>query len=192
MKTTDIISVNPSKSTLGDKNNLVETGILRTNILSENINSKDIDLTNILFSTSLPSKFNLNQYLVPLRTIFGTLMIIAGIFNIEGAFHFNQPIALSIIEIVLGAFLSVGFLTKFSMGAGAVIYGILAIMTMRGGMIDLSAFLLCLGCVTFFLLGCGKYSCDYFIYSRLRKNKAQRLRKDFPSYKAFDYATRRI
>ena len=191
MKISDTISVDPGKITLGDRNSKVMDSLIRTNILNDE-NARHYPLSAFLFPSVSRSHFMLDYFSVPLRTIFSALLIIVGIVSLQ---QISAPFALgfAIIEISLGVMLALGLFSRIFMALGAVFFGISGAIALRSGVADLNLFFLMFGCILFFLIGAGKYSCDAMIGKLLKRNNGKKNNSvNALDYKAFHHAAKKL
>lgn len=183
MKIADTISVDPSKTALGH----VETPsapLFRANVLESNEKVASLDIIKVLFPTNKAGAMEYQKYAVPLRTLFGTILIVTGISMLEA----SLTIGVAITSLCFGAFLALGLLTRPVMLGAAAYYCISGALAIRSGSPDLSVFSLMFGCLVFAVIGSGKYSIDTLIRSGLvkhRNNSEKKRKENMMGYKAF-------
>lgn len=185
MKIADTISVNPSKSTLGQVESSTST-IFRSPVIGVQAEQNKIDLSKILFPASNSAFTEYKKYAVPLRTLFSTILIVTGIVMLES----SLSAGLAICSICFGAILALGILTRPIMLGASVFYCITGALSIRHGATDLTSFYMMFGCVLFGILGAGKYSCDTLLKGSLRRyriNKENRRKEEMMGYKAFHH-----
>lgn len=183
MKIADTISVNPSKTTLGQ----VETAsdsIFRRPVVGVVEDSHAFNFSKILFPSLNEGTAEYKKYDVPLRTLFATILIATGITLLES----SVSIALGVCSLCFGGFLALGLLTRPVMLAAAVYYCITGALSLRSGNVDLSVFSLMFGSLIFAVIGAGKYSCDFLLKRaivRRKRNCHLKLKENMMGYKAF-------
>ena len=127
------------------------------------------------------------KYALPLRTLFSTILIVAGLTMMSFPFGpYSHAVAISTLSF--GAFLGLGLLTRPIMAGAAIFYCITGALSIRHGMPDITVFCLMFGCALFCLTGAGKYSCDTFLRRSLIRNKRKsemKRKENLMSYKAF-------
>lgn len=183
MKITDTISVNPSKTTLGQVE-ASSSNLFRASVIGTRTETNQLNLMSFFFPTTAAGVSEFKKYAVPLRTLFSTILIVTGISLLE----ISMSPALAICSICFGVFLAIGFLTRPIMLGASVFYCIFGALALRSGLADISVFALMFGCILFAIMGSGKYSCDALIrnYSKRLIRKAENKRKEnFMGYKAF-------
>ena len=187
MKTSDTISVNPGKTTLGHVQEHAANPF-RRHVLSENSTSAEKgSLINVIFPSAGMGMSELRKYSLPLRTIFATILIVTGLSVLESTtpgFSLGYGIAL----MTAGAFLAIGFLTRPVMLASAAFLAIYGAIALRAGVVQVNDFSLMLGCLIFALAGSGNYSVDHIIRAHRNSKKTSISRKY--AYKAFQIATK--
>lgn len=186
MKIADTISVNPSKSTLGQVESQ-GSSIFRSPVIGVNQNTHSIDLVKALFPTSNAGTLEYKKYAVPFRTLFATILIATGILLLTSPVV-GYSVSIAICSLCFGASLALGIFTRPVMLGASVYYCIMGALALRAGTPDMSMFSLMFGSAIFAVIGAGKYSCDFLIrHAILRQRKeAERKRKeDLMSYKAF-------
>ena len=196
MKTTDTISVNPSKTTLGRANEEAVEKMIRSSVIDRNGNHIVADeVISIVFPGTKSGLEQLKSYVLPLRALFATLLIVSGLSFTQGNLLSIHSLGLGIAVMISGAFLAIGLLTRPIMVAAAVFFGIAGALQMRHGLPDLNVLSLMFGSLIFAALGSGKYSCDAMIRTALRRhcrNKELRNSEKSIGYKAFHYATKSL
>ena len=196
MELNKTISVEPGKVTLAEKNHKkITADFLRMSVLDRS-ESKDLDLTELLFPGKSITYKALQQFYLPLKSVFSAILIILGINMLTvpqvsgGFFTF-----ISIFEIISGVMLGIGLLTRPVMALNSIFMLASGIISLRHGIVDISTFSYMFGSLMFVVLGSGKYSCDYYIRKIFKSLKLKRERmkgKNYMSYRAFDYATKNL
>lgn len=190
MKISDTISVDPSKTTLGARNNEAIDTLLRTSVRSfDNAEiSRNSALTTLLFPSARKGLSAFDKFSVPMRSVFASLLIISGITTLQTAIP-AAPYFLwsAIIAIAAGAFLALGMFTRTTMGISAIFFAIMGMIALRAGISDPYSFMLMFGCMVFFLTGAGKYSVDECMRKILKRNRISKNKKSGIelSYKAY-------
>ena len=191
MKTTDTISVNPGKNTLGRVNEEAIEKLIRSSVIDRNTSkSASSEILSMVFPGTKSGLNQLKNYALPLRAIFATLLILTGLSMAQ-----VSSLGLGIAVMIVGAFLAIGFLSRPLMLVAAAFFAIYCALQFRTGMVDLNFLSMMFGCLIFAATGSGKYSCDVLIKSAVRRHilaKQDENRKNALSYKAFHYATKSI
>ena len=185
MKISDTISVNPGKNTLGNVG-ASDSTIFRSQVIGEATSRQSKDVFKIIFPTTLSASSEFRKYEVPLRTLFATILIVAGLTSILG----SQSIAMAICTLCFGTFLAIGLLTRPVMLSAAIYYCIMGALALRSGVADMTIFSLMFGCLIFAVVGAGKYSCDTLIrgfISRHKKATVKKRKEEMMGYKAFHH-----
>lgn len=192
------ISVEPAKLTLADqKNKERNLEFLRTNVLEKERNeSSSINFMNLVLPLQKTGTGTFNQFSLPMRTVFSALLIIAGMTTLNlSSGTAGSIMGLGIVEIILGGFLALGFMTRVSMAVSTMIFAAIGILSLRTGFNDIASFSLMFGSMLFCLTGSGRYSLDFFIRRSIIRRLAERRRRKnsrMLSYKAFSYATQNL
>ena len=188
MKIADTISVNPGKTTLGHTESR-ESSLLRANVIDRS-QKKPADVMGFLFPTASLGLGDVKKYALPLRILFATILIVSGISFVQtpGAIH---ALGAGVLEIVFGALLAFGLFTRPAMAGATIYFAVVAALSIRSGVADLSALTLTFGSAFFMLAGSGKYSADFLIRTLVKrariKNRKNR-KNNIMGYKAFHYA----
>lgn len=186
MKATDTISVNPGKTTLGHVNT-PSASIFRSPVLGAENNIRSVSFMSLVFPTVKSGVEEYTKYAVALRTLFATILIVAGITMLTSPIAMNG-IGLAIPTLCFGGLLALGLFTRPIMAGASIFYGIFGALALRSGVADMTVFSMMFGCLLFCVIGAGRYSCDSMIRgSILRyKRKTERKRKaEMMGYKAF-------
>lgn len=186
MKTSDTISVNPGKVTLGQTESNT-ANIFRANVIDRNKHTGSVDILAVLCPSVGSGVNELKNYALPLRALFATLLIVAGLTVLQTSSGI-QLTAMGVLELVFGSLLAIGFLTRPIMAAAAVYFAIAGALSIRSGQTDITSLCLMFGCGLFCILGSGKYSVDLMLRSAIlkyRKRKAARRSSEVLGYKAF-------
>lgn len=184
MKVTDTISVNPGKTALGHSESKSEN-IFRTSVI--NREAKGIDALTLLLPSSVSGINEFKKFALPLRALFATILIVAGLTLLQSV----HASALGILEIIFGGLLALGLFTRLAMAGASVYFAIMAALSIRAGRPDLIPLCLMFGTALFCALGSGKYSLDMMLRSlfvRHKKNQEKKRSEKALSYKAFHYA----
>ena len=184
MKISDTISVNPGKSTLG---HVESSSIFRNQVLANECVNKSSDIVKVIFPSSLAGVSEYRKYDLPLRTVFATILIVAGITMLSLPFGlYDSWFAIS--TICFGGLLALGLLTRPVMASATVFYCICGAMALRTGIADITIFSLMFGCAIFCVTGSGKYSTDTLIRHSIikhKRNSEKKRKENLMSYKAF-------
>lgn len=184
MKISDTISVNPGKETLG---NIKASSIFRKQVLGTNDSSQQFDLVKVLFPSASTGMNEYKKYELPLRTVFATILIVAGLTMLSVPYGIYDS-WFAICTLCFGGLLALGFLTRPVMAGAAVFYCITGAVALRTGVADITIFLLMFGCAIFCLTGSGKYSLDTLLrhsISHFRKLSEKKRKEGMMGYKAF-------
>ncbi|MCH5224006.1 MAG: DoxX family protein [Muribaculaceae bacterium] len=189
MKIQDTISVNPGKTALGHTEDYT-SAIFRTQVVNKEAASHKIDLVSFLFPSTAAGFTGLKNYALPLRALFATILIVAGLSSMAtlGGFH---AMGLGIVEIVFGGLLAIGVLTRPVMFGAAIFFAIYSALSVRTGHADISSLSLMFGCFIFSAMGSGKYSVDLLLRKSVKKAiKHSKIKKanSAMGYKALHYA----
>lgn len=194
MKTTDTISVNPGKSTLGHVNEEARN-LFRKNIISGSTeHSAKWSPAEWLFPTTAAGVDEFKKYALPLRVLFATILIVSGLTVVEATtpgFSLGYGIAM----MTAGGFLALGLLTRPVMAVSSVFLAIYGALALRSGNVQISDFSLMFGCLFFAATGSGKYSIDQFIkrgIHRISERKEKAVKDGKFTYKAFHIATKSL
>ena len=185
MKITDTISVNPGKTAVGHET--LTNSLLRTPVINKENISNHIDLISFICPSTGLGIDAFKKYALPLRCIYATILIIAGLILLEDPM--SKSIALGIIEITTGGFLAVGLLTRPVMIAASLYFIITSALSIRVGATDITTLSLLFGSLLFSAFGSGKYSLDFIIRKAIRKAKRDKIDKCMRNqgYKAFHF-----
>lgn len=184
MKLTDTISVNPSKETLGHVDS--KSTIFRSHVLEADHNSS-IDMVKVLFPSNVAGINEYKKYVLPLRTLFATILIITGLTMLESVSSVHGT-AFAICTICFGGFLALGLMTRLVMAGASVFYCVAGALLLRTGIADMTVFTLMFGCLLFCINGAGKYSLDTLIRHGIKNHRKVSIRKrkeKLLGYKAF-------
>lgn len=126
------------------------------------------------------------------RLLFSALLIISGSFILSGEIlpstYIIDSFYLGLGEIIAGSMLALGLLSRFVMGSATLFFGYVAIISIMSGIFDMQALLCCMSSLVFFIMGAGKYSCDFLIRKSilLRSIRHQKkIREQRLSYRAY-------
>ena len=189
MKIQDTISVNPSKTALGHSESSV-SGIFRSQVINQEAHESKVDFLSFVFPTTNFGISSLKNFSLPLRALFSTILIVAGLTILENSVGFHSA-GFGIVEIIFGGFLALGLLTRPVMFGAAVYFAISAALSIRYGNADITSLALMFGCFVFSVTGSGKYSLDLLLRKSVKKAiKNHNIKKaDLAmGYKAFHYA----
>ena len=185
MKTTDTISVNPGKTTLGQTHEEVLKNLFRNQVLTDTHCNHGLDaLVSVIFPSTKTGLTHYRNYAIPMRAVFAAILIVAGLSMIQNSAQFDGSFAIGLVQMIFGGFIAIGFLTRPSMFLAAGYFAVMSALSLRTGMVDLTSFSLMFGCMVMCIIGSGKYSADSLIRRQLirksRNNKTMTL-----DYKAF-------
>lgn len=197
MNISEIISIDPAQKTLGSLHSEITGKILRNSGISRN---KAIThshyILNLIFASSSPGGWRYGICIMLLRFCYAAIMIVSGSFILSG--EINAPTSLipsdvyAISQIVIGAMLALGFLSRFAMLTGFTGYAYIAACKIMAGIFSISSLLLCMGCLIFFILGTGRLSIDFLIRMGIMHRSERRREKLVSrrlSYRAYRYAS---
>lgn len=195
MNSSDIISVDPGQNTLGSLHSGFSENALRSSVITNSDEiSLDKDLINFVFSYS-PNLLRHGMSIFVVRLLFAVSMITFGCLLLNGVIHSSPShfsfMTLAPAQIIIGAMIALGFLTRFATFAGFAGFGYLAINSVTTGTFDIFSMAFCLGCLVLLMIGSGKYSADFLIrrailaFPMRRKAKIAQHRL---SYKAYRYS----
>lgn len=189
MKVADTISVNPGKTTLGEKSS-PSAGILRVPVLDRQKRTSGLNLSVLLCPSTNQGLAEYKKFALPLRALFATILIVAGLTLFQSPLP-TVSYSLGILEIIFGGLLAVGFLTRPIMGCAGVYFGIMAALSLRNGIADITPLCLMFGSFLFCATGSGKYSLDFLIKNAIRNHvrfRNEKKKNEMMGYKAFHYA----
>ena len=189
MKIAETISVNPGKATLGHQES-VARNLLRSSVIDNSAEKSSIDILSFIFPSTGSGVTELKKYALPLRALFATILIVTGLTFVENPALIHGS-GFGIVEIVIGGLLAIGFLTRPIMAGASVYFAIVAALSIRNGLPDMSTLTLLFGTLLFCVLGSGKYSLDSTMRSligRAKKTLRQKKANEAAGYKAFHYA----
>lgn len=193
MKTTDTISVNPSKATLGRVHEEAVEKLIRASVIERTgTKAARSEVISIVFPGTKSGLKQFRNYSLPLRTLFATILIVSGLTIVQGNAIGYNSLGTGIVEMVAGALLAIGLLTRPVMLLASIFFGIAGAIGMRNGITDLNLFSLMFGSAIFASIGSGKYSFDTMIRSALCRNFRRKIIDKSMGYKAFQYATKSI
>ncbi len=167
MDITNIISVDPAQKPLGAIHTEITERILRNSNISHGddlISSRQF--FNFVFGT--PSRSTLfSSCALLLRTLFAAVLILSGSLilmdEVNAPTTFISPQTFAIGQIIIGGMLFLGFLSRFAMAVGFAGFAFVATKAILAGMLSVSPILLGVICLTFMILGTGRFSCDFLI-----------------------------
>lgn len=189
MKSAGTISVNPGKEALG-RSESERQSIFRQSVIEADKSSRSVDYVALLWPSTGAGVTEFKKYSLPLRALFATILIVAGITVIETPFGMHS-VGFGVAEIVFGSLLALGFLTRPVMAAASVYFAVTAALSVRAGNADITLLSMIFGSLLFCAVGSGKYSVDTLIRRAVRQHRAKsidRKRKEAAGYKAFHYA----
>ena len=190
----DTISVNPVKKTLGALHPDATVKFLRNRALAaRSLNHRKLFL-NFTFACSTPGVKRFSGYMLLFRCMLAALLIVSGSFilygEIEAPATLLEPHLFALTEIIAGGLLVIGFLTRLATACLTLLFGVMATEAVMAGVFDMTALLLCAGCVAFFIMGAGRFSCDFLIRKAIIKGASRRRRtnkSNRKTYRAYRY-----
>lgn len=196
MNITDIISVDPGQNTLGALHKNITGKILRNSgITRNNEPSSTSYFLTLIFASAAPGGMRYGLCMFVFRAMFAAILIVSGSFILSGEIVRTIPIIpieiFAISEIVIGALLFLGFLSRFTMLTALVGFGIIATVNVINGVFNMSSLMLCMTSFIFLILGSGKISCDFLIRKAIVRQCSRRRSKmvaDRMSYRAYKVA----
>ncbi len=193
MNTSDTLSVDPGRTTLGALHPEMATQFLRKKIISRPYSKSGRKNTlDFIFASAAPRSGRIGAALLFLRLAFASILIVYGSFiTINPPETPFPPSAYAISQIAIGAMLALGLFTRFAMAASIATFAIMAGQSIAAGIFTPHTLTLTLASATFLILGSGKYSADFLIRKALilhasrrrRHQKAKRI-----SYQAYRYS----
>lgn len=193
MNLSDIISVDPAKTTLGALHPEVASRLLRNSRIYRKVAppAKRTAL-NFFFASLAPGVNRFGGYMLLFRCLFAALLIVSGSFILYGEIEAPESLmpghVFAIIEIVAGSMLALGFFNRLASLAVTIMFATVSVTSILHGVFDMQSFLTLFGCLLFLLLGTGKYSCDFLIRKAIIAKAAKRrnrLEQERLTYKAF-------
>ncbi len=196
MNTSDTLSVDPGRTTLGALHPEMATQFLRKKLISRPYSKSGRKNTlDFIFASAAPRSGRIGAALLFLRLAFASILIVSGSFITIGEINPPEtpfpPSAYAISQIAIGAMLALGLFTRFAMAASIATFAIMAGQSIAAGIFTPLTLTLTLASATFLILGSGKYSADFLIRKALilpasrrrRHQKAKRI-----SYQAYRYS----
>ncbi len=194
----NVLSVDPSRLTLGALHPEAAKRILRSNVISRSREKcGKLSLLNMFFACLAPGIGRFGGYMLLFRVLFASLLAVAGALILTGDYevsHIIFPVKeFAVFLLTVSAMIAIGFLTRIASATSTAVFAIISIGTAATGAFDMQAWLSLFGCMLFLYLGAGRYSVDFIIRKTLitsaiikkQKNKKQRL-----SYKAYHVASK--
>ena len=126
------------------------------------------------------------------RSLFAAILIVSGSFIIVGEIEALESLIpdldFAVAEIISGALIALGLLTRFASFATTMMFGALSIVSILSGIFNLQAMMSLFGSLVFLIFGAGKFSCDFLLRKAIINKASARRRKienERLSYKAF-------
>lgn len=193
MNKANVISVNPGIKTMGELN-IEEINLSRISRTISNPGQVSSTFKNIL-NTAFGIDSNVTTHwsakLAAIRIIAGLILLSTGILALTGGQLGLAQHAMSIISIILGISLMIGFLSRI-IAAGAMIAGIVVMAEcLSTGVLDPASATVAVSGAVMGILGPGHYSLDQILRRGIFKLYRNRHRNDperDPSKIAFDYS----
>lgn len=193
MNKANVISVNPGIKTMGELN-IEEINLSRISRTLSNPGQVSSTFKNIL-NTTFGIDSNVTTHwsakLAAIRIIAGLILLSTGILALTGGQLGLAQHAMSIISIILGISLMIGFLSRI-ISAGAMIAGIVVMAEcLSAGVLDPASATVAVSGAVMGILGPGHYSVDQILRRGIFKLYRNRHRNDperDPSKIAFDYS----
>lgn len=196
MNLSKTISVDPGKMTLGELHHEADNGFVRkaTSTIANTASPLPRAKTtrNFLFACSMPTANQYGGRMLMVRWMMGALLVVSGSLilsgNIASPQVITEPGAFAVGEIVCGAMLALGLLTRVAMSAAAIVFCAMTVESVTNGIFSMQDFMCLLASVIFLIMGAGKFSCDFLIRKALvrRSVRRRRQRRNRPlTYKAF-------
>lgn len=168
MNQSEILSVNPCRTTLGDLHPEACLRRFRSNVLKYDMRKLRIrKRVQSVFGVGAPSGASRNATLMVMRLAFGALMFYSGFIS------FPTDIMTGCLEMAAGAVIALGLFTRILCGVAMVGFAALASMVAMTGVFDQSAVMYALVCGMFMLCGPGIVSIDG-LFSRMMIRRARR------------------
>lgn len=190
MKLSDVISVDPGRTTLGalypeSEPRIVRRPVKLPPVVTTEVKRQSRSGLNFLFAAMAPGANRYGVWMLLLRLLFSALLIVSGSFILSGEIYAPEHIMTSqvfgILEITFGVMLFLGFLSRFAMFASALLFGILSVISTVNGIFDMQSMLCTFGSVLFLVAGVGKYSADFLIRKAIVKRENARKRREHAS-----------
>lgn len=193
MKFSRVLSVDPGRITLGALHPEAAGRIIRTKVLSPVYKQHDSrNRLNIALACTTPGVNLYGSYILLLRVLFASLLIVSGALILDNEIIAPENIMDNKIfawgEIIAGAMLATGLFSRFAMMASAVVFCIIAVKSTIGGEFDMQSIACFIGCAIFLIAGAGKYSLDFLIRKAIidyALRKRRKMKKDRMSFKAY-------
>ncbi len=181
MNTSDTLSVDPGRTTLGALHPEMATQFLRKKIISRPYSKSGRKNTlDFIFASAAPRSGRIGAALLFLRLAFASILIVSGSFITIGEINPPEtpfpPSAYAISQIAIGAMLALGLFTRFAMAASIATFAIMAGQSIAAGIFTPLTLTLTLASATFLILGSGKYSADFLIRKALILHASRRRR----------------
>ncbi|MBD5176202.1 MAG: DoxX family protein [Bacteroidales bacterium] len=183
-----ILNVNPAEATMGSLHPEAAINRMRRKMDLEGASlarKKSGGMLRAFFgSTSLsPARSGM---LLTLRVLFGAFMVYFGYMSLEGS------VILAVASALFGLLLVAGFLTRFSMIASALTFGILSGMAFEAGQMPETTLLIAVMSIGMAFIGPGRYSADALlrrrIFRSIRRYETRKLMERRFSYRAYQYS----
>lgn len=196
MSITKIISIDPTRKTLGSIHSEITERILRNSNISHGDNTlSSRQLVNFIFG--IPSGSTLfNSCIFLVRTLFATVLILSGSLILSNEVNapttFIAPQLFAIGQILIGGMLFFGLLSRLAMAAGFTAFAFVAVKSILAGSLVISPIVLGSICLIFMLLGTGRFSCDFLIRKAIILNavrKRKKIAEHRLSYRAYRYSS---
>lgn len=181
MKINDTISVNPGKEALGQTG---KESIFRASVINRETDKASISAVSFVLPTTKSGSAEFTKYSVPLRALFASILILAGLMCVTNAVNTGYGVC----SLIFGGLLAIGAFTRPVMIGAAAYYAVISALSIRAGGADLFSLSLMFGCMIFSVFGSGKYSCDFLLRKAIRRNKIKaekRRSQNALSYKAY-------
>lgn len=165
--TANVISVNPSKQTVGAMNPDLVNKLGRVHIAYSSESESVKKNVGNFFYVGKGMTSSMSNKLLFVRVAFGVMLAVAGIVSGSSLFMISG--------IVAGVMLFGGLLVRPVMSLASLTYAFAGIYAMSNGSFDVMPFMMSLGCLSFAMFGAGQFSADAIlrgkVYKRIYKHK---------------------
>lgn len=192
MSDLNVISINPSQTTLGSLQPEVVEKLLRVRKSGVAVKraSRSKGFLDFVWGVNPSSTRRVSGKMFAVRAMMGAYFVVLSLMNFSGVAELGNC-----VMFALGVSLILGFFQRLVTFAGACWFGYFAVMAALGGIIDNSMLMSAIGCMAMAILGPARYSLDMLMRNVWRKSmkkhriqKEQKARTRRMSYKAMHYA----
>lgn len=197
MNVSDILSVDPGRTTLGDLHPELDAKFLRRKgMVSMRKKRSAKTALNFIFAINALRADGKAVAMLLIRLALGALLIVSGSLILYGEIHspveYLAPDIFAILEIVSGAMLVLGLFTRFAMGVATLGFATVSTLAICEGVFDMQSLMSAIACMVFLVFGSGTYSADFLMRKAIiqynKRNRRKKIGKKM-SYEAFRYAS---